>query len=53
MVNKSQLFEIVFESKYGKINGYKIFGDGYLVLGFTEGYVAHISTHLSEMQNEI
>ena len=25
----------------------------YIVLGFTEGYVAHISTHLKEMEDEV
>lgn len=41
--------ELVFENKYGKIVDYQIFGDGYIVVGFTEGYVAHISTHRKEI----
>ena len=53
MIKNEKPYEIVFENKYGKIIGYKIFGDGYIVLGFSEGYVAHISTHMSEMQNEV
>lgn len=41
--------ELMFENKYGKIVDYTIFGDGYLVIGFSEGYVAHISTHRKEI----
>ena len=41
--------ELVFEQKYGKIINYSLFGDGYIVVGFTEGYVAHISTHMTEL----
>lgn len=40
----------MFEPKYGKIVDYSLFGDGYIVTGFTEGYVAHISTHLCELR---
>lgn len=48
-----QPLELVFEAKYGKIIDYSFFGDGYIVIGFTEGYVAHISTHLKEMKDEV
>jgi WD repeat-containing protein 19 len=37
VMSKSPPLELVFESKYGKIIGYSLFGDGYIVLGFTEG----------------
>lgn len=43
--------ELMFENKYGKIVDYSLFGDGYLVIGFSEGYVAHISTHKKEISN--
>lgn len=43
--------ELVFEAKYGKIIDYCLFGDGYIVIGFSEGYVAHISTHIKELSN--
>ena len=43
--------ELVFEPKYGKIIDYSLFGDGYIVVGFSEGYVAHISTHIKELSN--
>ena len=45
--------ELVFEQKYGKIVDYSLFGDGYIIIGFSEGYVAHISTHKKELKDEI
>lgn len=30
-----------------------MFGDGYIVVAFSEGYVAHISTHMRELRDEI
>jgi WD repeat-containing protein 19 len=45
--------ELVFEDKYGKIVDYQIFGDGYLIVGFSEGYYCHISTHSKEIKSEI
>ena len=50
--NKPPL-ELMFEPKYGKIVDYSLFGDGYILVGFTEGYVAHISTHLKELRDEV
>ena len=41
--------ELMFEKKYGNIVDYSVFGDGYLVIGFSDGYVAHISTHKKEI----
>lgn len=35
----------MFEDKYGKIIDYQIFGDGYIIVGFSEGYYCHVSTH--------
>ncbi|EAR82687.2 WD40 repeat protein (macronuclear) [Tetrahymena thermophila SB210] len=50
---KKQPLELVYEPKYGKIVDYQLFGDGYIVTGFTEGYVAHVSSHLYELRDEI
>lgn len=47
--SKKTPLELVFEQKYGKIVDYRLFGDGYIVVGFSEGNVAHISTHMKEM----
>jgi len=49
VVNKTAPLELVFETKYGKIIDYSLFGDGYIVIAFTEGYVVHISTHIREL----
>lgn len=46
---QTQPLELVFEQKYGNIVDYSLFGDGYIVVGFTKGWVAHISTHIKEL----
>lgn len=45
--------ELAFQSRYGRIVTYTWFGDGYLMLGFSEGYVAAISTHMKEIGEEL
>ena len=45
--------ELMFEDKYGKIIDYQFFGDGYLIVGFSEGYYCHVSTHSKEVKDEI
>lgn len=42
VMSKNAPFELVFESKYGKIIDYNLFGDGYIVLGFSEGKIHKI-----------
>ncbi len=37
--------ELMFESKYGKIIDYQFYGDGYILVGFSEGYYCSVSTH--------
>ena len=41
--------ELAFEKKYGDITKYKWFGDGYVMLGFTGGYLNAVSTHMKEI----
>lgn len=48
-----QPLELLLEAKYGDILSYSLFGDGYIVIGFSKGWVAHISTHMKEMSNAI
>ena len=43
--------ELILEPKYGDIVSYSLFGDGYIVVGFSKGWVAHISTHIKELSN--
>lgn len=44
-----QPLELILEAKYGDIVNYSLFGDGYIVVGFSKGWVAHISTHMKEL----
>lgn len=45
--------ELTFQSKYGTIVGHRWFGDGYIVLAFSLGYVIIISTHIREVGEEV
>ena len=47
-----QPLELILEAKYGDIVNYSLFGDGYIVVGFSKGWVAHISTHLKELSTK-
>ena len=41
--------ELAFQSKYGDIANYQWYGDGYIMIGFTLGYLIVISTHAKEI----
>lgn len=45
--------ELGFQSKYGQLVQHKWFGDGFVLLGFSLGYLVVISTHPKEMGQEL
>lgn len=45
--------ELAFQPRYGRVAAYKWFGDGYLAIGFSEGFIVAVSTHLAEAGQEL
>ncbi len=53
MTDTENPVELAFQQKYGEIASYKWFGDGYMMVGFSKGYVIAISTHMKEIGEEL
>ncbi|ETV65755.1 hypothetical protein, variant 1 [Aphanomyces astaci] len=49
---KDNALELAFQARYGDIVDYRWFGAGYIVAGFSLGYVVVISTHMNEIGQE-
>lgn len=45
--------ELAFQNRYGSLITYRWFGDGYILLGFSAGYLVAISTHIREVGQEL
>ena len=50
---KSNPIELALDKEYGNIITYEWFGDGYIAIGFSKGYISIVSTHMSEVKQEI
>ncbi|ETW03884.1 hypothetical protein, variant 1, partial [Aphanomyces invadans] len=49
---KDNALELAFQARYGDIVDYRWFGAGYIIAGFSVGYVVVISTHMNEIGQE-
>jgi WD repeat-containing protein 19 len=45
--------ELAFQTRYGNVMAYEWFGDGYVLIGFSQGYFVAISTHMKEIGQEL
>ncbi|XP_065839406.1 WD repeat-containing protein 19-like isoform X2 [Oscarella lobularis] len=45
--------ELAFQTRYGNIVSYQWYGDGYLMIGFSNGFFIAISTHVKEIGQEL
>ena len=50
---KSNPIELALDKEYGNIVTYEWFGDGYIAIGFSKGYISIVSSHMEEVKNEI
>ena len=53
MIQKAKPIELALDKEYGHIVTYEWFGDGYIAIGFSKGYISIVSSHMGEVKNEI
>ena len=53
MNQKTKPIELALDKEYGNIVTYEWFGDGYIAIGFSKGYISIVSSHMGEVKNEI
>eukprot|EP00735_Rhodelphis_limneticus_P002837 TRINITY_DN1387_c0_g1::TRINITY_DN1387_c0_g1_i1::g.20098::m.20098 TRINITY_DN1387_c0_g1::TRINITY_DN1387_c0_g1_i1::g.20098 ORF type:complete len:1400 (-),score=364.31,sp/Q3UGF1/WDR19_MOUSE/44.20/0.0,IKI3/PF04762.7/0.00012,IKI3/PF04762.7/2.2,WD40/PF00400.27/1e+02,WD40/PF00400.27/1e+03,WD40/PF00400.27/0.025,WD40/PF00400.27/2.4e+03,eIF2A/PF08662.6/0.00032,Clathrin/PF00637.15/1.4e+03,Clathrin/PF00637.15/8.4e+02,Clathrin/PF00637.15/0.11,Clathrin/PF00637.15/0.91,Clathrin/PF00637.15/51,Clathrin/PF00637.15 len=51
--DKGNPVELQFQPQYGDIVSYHWYGDGYIMIGFANGYLVVISTHMKEIGEEL
>ncbi|XP_062838299.1 WD repeat-containing protein 19 [Anolis carolinensis] len=45
--------ELAFQQRYGNIVTYKLYGENYIMIGFSVGFFVAISTHVQEIGHEL
>ena len=50
---KKKPIELALDREYGNLVTYEWFGDGYIAIGFSKGYVSIVSSHMDEVKNEV
>ena len=50
---KNNPIELALDNEYGNITTYQWFGDGYIAIGFSKGFISIVSTHMKEIKNEV
>ncbi|XP_028028471.1 WD repeat-containing protein 19 [Bombyx mandarina] len=53
LLNPDNPIELAFQQRYGSIVSYKWYGDGYILIGFSAGFIISISTHIKEVGEEL
>ncbi|XP_045492796.1 WD repeat-containing protein 19 [Colias croceus] len=53
LLNPENPIELAFQQRYGSIISYQWYGDGYILIGFSAGFVIAISTHIKEVGEEL
>nr|CAB3267687.1 WD repeat-containing protein 19-like [Phallusia mammillata] len=53
LIDVDNVIELAFQPNYGKIEAYEWYGNGYIMIGFSNGYIIAISTFAKEIGQEL